>query len=292
VGLARAPAGTDAAAYRTPLRRRIANLLLLGAVWLAILVALIPLVQMAALVVRHALPAMRWQVLTTITQGIAGGLANALVGSALLVGLGTALAVPVGLLGGILVAELRGGAVARVVRISADVLAGVPSVAIGYFGFVALVQGLGWGFSALAGALALAVIILPYVLRTTDYAVSAVPDDLREASLALGADQVTTARLVVLRAALPGIVTGALLGIGVAVGETAPLIYTASWSSFLPTTHLVHSPVGYLTYVVWTYIAQPFAAANALAYAAALLLLVAVLLLNVFGRWVVRGRTR
>jgi phosphate transport system permease protein len=277
---------------RSPVRRRLANALMVALAWTAVAVALLPLVQMSALVLRHALPALHWRILVTVTRGIAGGVANAIAGSALLVGLGALLAVPVGVLGGIFAGEVGRGPFVRVVRVAADVLAGVPSIAVGYFGFVALVQGLGWGFSALAGAIALAIIMLPYVFRTTDYAVSAVADDVREASLALGADRVTTARLVVVRAALPGIVTGVLLGTGVAIGETAPLLYTASWSSFMPTAHLVHSPVGYLTYVVWAYINQPFASANALAYAAALLLMVAVLGLGVLGRWAAGGRMR
>lgn len=278
-----------AAALRTPLRRHWGNALMLGLVWLAVAIALLPLVQVAELVVTHALPALRWRTLTTITQGIAGGLANGLAGSALLVALGVCLSVPVGILGGTFIAERRSGPLVAGVRLAADVLAGVPSVAVGYFGYAALVLWLHWGFSALAGGIALAIIILPYVVRTTDFAVSAVPEPLREASLALGADRVSTTRFVVLRAARPGIVTGALLGTGVALGETAPLIYTANWSSFMPTAHLVHAPVGYLTYMVWTYIAQPFASANALAYAAALVLMLAVLVLSVAGRLVLGG---
>lgn len=273
-------------------RRRFSNALMVVLVWLAVIVALFPLLDMAELVVRHALPALRWATLTTITQGVSGGLANAIAGSALLVVLAAAIAIPVGVLGGTYAAERRTGPFVRIVRLGADVLAGVPSIAVGYFGFVAIVKGLGWGFSALAGGMALALLMLPYVVRTTDFAVSAVSDEVRDASLALGMDHATTVRHVVLRAARPGILTGILLGTGVAVGETAPLIYTASWSSFMPTLKLVHSPVAYLTYVVWTYINQPFAAANALAYAAAFLLMMAVLLLNILARFALHERAR
>lgn len=276
----------------TPLRRRLGNAMMLGLVWLCVAVALIPLLDMTVLVARRALPALHWRLLTTVTQGISGGLANAIAGSLLLVALGAAMAIPIGVLGGTFAAERRTGGFVRVVRLGADVLAGVPSIAIGYFAFVALVQGLGWGFSALAGALALALLMVPYVLRTTDYAVSAVSDDMRDASLALGIDHVTTVRHVILKAARPGILTGVLLGLGVAVGETAPLIYTANWSSFMPTGRLTHAPVAYLTYVVWTYINQPNAAANALAYAAALLLMLAVLGLNVIARFALRDARR
>lgn len=276
---------------RTPAARRLRNAVAAILAWVAVCAALFPLLDMAALVARHALPALHWKVLTTVTSGISGGLANAIAGSALLVVLAGVLAIPVGVLGGTFVAERRTGAFVRIVRLAADVLAGLPSIAVGYFGYIALVQALGWGFSALAGALALGLLMLPYVVRTTDYAVSAVSDDLRDASLALGVDPTTTVRRIVLRAALPGIVTGVMLGVGVAVGETAPLLYTANWSSFMPTGRLTHSPVGYLTYVVWTYINQPFAAAHALAYAAAFLLMVAVLMLNVAARWALRQRS-
>lgn len=273
---------------RLPWRRRVANGVMLGLVWLACALALFPLLHLLYIVVRGALPALRLSTLTTVTRGVAGGLANAIVGSLLLVLLAAAVSVPVGVLGGAYAAERRVGALVRLVRLAGDVLAGVPSIAVGYCGYAALVQGLGWHFSALAGGLALALLMLPYVLRTTDFAVSAVPDELRDASLALGVDHTTTVRRVVLRAARPGIVTGILLGTALAIGETAPLIYTAGWSNFMPTGRLTHSPVGYLTYVVWTFIQQPFSAAHALAYMAALLLMVAVFLLNLAARAVAR----
>lgn len=289
-------AGTEATGRRPGLslgrlswRRRAANGVMVLLVWLAAALALFPLFHMTYTVARGALPALRLSTLTTLTQGVRGGLANAIVGSLLLVVLAAAASIPVGVLGGTYAAERRVGALVRLVRLAGDALAGVPSIAVGYCGYVALVQGLGWQFSALAGGLALALLMLPYVLRTTDFAVSAVPDELRDASLALGVDQATTVRRVVLRAARPGIITGILLGLGIAVGETAPLIYTAGWSNFMPTARLTHSPVGYLTYVVWTFIQQPASAAHALAYAAALLLMIAVVLLNLAARAVARG---
>lgn len=285
-----APAAADALRLgRLPLHRRLANGVMVTLIWAAVVLALFPLLHMTYMVTRGALPALRLSTLVTVTQGVAGGLANAIVGSVLLVILAAIVSIPVGVLGGTYAAERRSGRLVGLVRLAGDVLAGVPSIAVGYCGYVALVQGLGWQFSALAGGLALGLLMLPYVLRTTDFAVSAVPDELRDASLALGVDPTTTVRRVVLRAARPGIITGILLGTGIALGETAPLIYTAGWSNFMPAARLTHSPVGYLTYVVWTFIQQPFAAAHALAYAAALFLMVAVLLLNIAARAVARG---
>ncbi len=269
---------------RTPLGRKVRNSIAMGVAWLAVAIALFPLGDMAVLVVRRALPALHWKLFVTVTSGTSGGLANAIVGSAMLVGMAAVIAIPIGVLGGTFVAERRTGAFVRVVRLGADVLAGVPSIAVGYFGYVAMVEALGWGFSALAGGICLSLLMLPYVVRTTDFAVSGVSEELRATSLALGVDHATTVRRVVLRAALPGILTGIMLGGGIAVGETAPLIYTAEWSNFLPSGQLTHSPVGYLTYVVWTFINQPFTTAHELAYAAAFLLMVAVLILNIVAR--------
>jgi phosphate transport system permease protein len=268
------------------LRSRLAALL----AWACVALALLPLGHMLVLVASQGLAALSWRVLTTTSSGTGGGLANAILGTLWLVLLGSAVAVPLGVLGGIYCGETRDGRWVRLVRTSALVLAGVPSIIVGYALFVTLVSGLGWGYSALAGGLALAIIMLPYVLRATDLAVAQVPDELRDASLALGASHPRTVSRVVFRAALPGIGTGVLLALGIAVGETAPLIYTAGWSQYLPTLRLTHAPVGYLTYAVWTFINEPFREANALAYAAALLLMLLVLGLNVAARLTVGRR--
>jgi phosphate transport system permease protein len=271
-------------------RRYLGGRLAIAGTWGCVAVALLPLLHMFVIVVSNGARALSWRVLTTVTSGTAGGLANAIAGTFLLVGLGAAIVVPLGVLGGTYAGEVRGGGAVALARLAADVLAGVPSIVIGYFGFITMVTWLGWGFSVLAGAVALAMIMLPYVFRATDLAVQQVPDELREASLALGATQVATVRGIVLRAAVPGIATGTLLALGIAVGETAPLIYTAGWSNYMPSLALTHAPAGYLTYVVWTFINEPFASANALAYAAALLLLLLVLALNVTARLAIARR--
>jgi phosphate transport system permease protein len=264
--------------------RRLGTQVAVGGAWACLALALLPLVDMFVLVVQRGAQSLSWTVLTTVTSGVAGGLANAIAGTFLLVGLAVVFVVPLGILGGVYVAERRGGSWVSAARLSANVLAGVPSIVVGYFGFVVMVNWLGWGFSVLAGSIALTIIMLPYVFRAADLAVQQVPDDLREASLALGATQAATVRRVVLRVARRGLLTGVLLAVGIAVGETAPLIYTAGWSNYMPTLGLVHTPAGYLTYVVWSFINEPFASAHALAYAAALLLMLLVLALNVTAR--------
>ncbi len=238
----------------------------------------------------HGVAALRPQLFTTVTTGIAGGLENAIAGTLLLVSIGIVLAAIVGIGTALWVVEYAPVWAARAVRYMIDVLAGVPSIVVGYFLYVALVEGLGWGFSLIAGAFSLAIFVLPYVERAADIALTSVPTHLREGSVALGARQAVTIFSIDLPYAMPGILTGLLVAVGIGLGETAPLIYTAGWSNYMPTLAPTHSPVGYLTYVVWTYISQPFAASHALAYAAATLLMLFVFATNLFARSFVEYR--
>ncbi|HUY40226.1 MAG TPA: phosphate ABC transporter permease PstA [Candidatus Dormibacteraeota bacterium] len=248
------------------------------------------LLSIFAFVIVRGAPALRPALFTTVTSGVAGGLANAIAGTLLLVSIGLVIAGVVGVGTALWVVEYAPQWAARAVRYMIDVLAGVPSIVVGYFLYVALVEGLGWGFSLVAGALSLAIFVLPYVERSADIALTNVPRELREASVAMGARQGVTMLSIDLPYAMPGILTGLLVAIGIGLGETAPLIYTAGWSNYLPTLAPTHSPVGYLTYVVWTYISQPFAASHALAYAAATLLMVFVFATNLIARSFVEYR--
>ena len=236
--------------------------------------------------------ALKFSVLTTITQGNGGGLLNAIEGTLVLSGGALLLAVPFGVAAGIYSAEYRFSRWAVAIRFLADVLVGVPSIVVGYFGYVGMVEWLGWSFSVAAGAIALAIISLPYICRTTELALRQVSNDLRDAAYSLGADDRRVILGVCLPAALPGILTGILLALAVSVGETAPLLYTAGWSNYLWDGHLTHSPIGYLTYAIWTFINEPFASANALAYAAALLVTGFVLIINILARVVLDRRAR
>jgi phosphate transport system permease protein len=240
----------------------------------------------------RGLGAMKLSLLTTVTQGSGGGLLNAIEGTLVLSGAALLLAVPFGVAAGIYSAEYRFTRWATTIRFLADVLVGVPSIVIGYFGYVGMVEWLGWNFSLAAGAIALAIISLPYICRTTELALRQVSNDLRDAAYSLGANDRRVILGVCLPAALPGILTGILLALAVSVGETAPLLYTAGWSNYMWDGHLTHSPVGYLTYAIWTFINEPFASANALAYAAALLVTGFVLVINIIARFVLDRRAR
>ncbi|MDQ2909342.1 MAG: phosphate ABC transporter permease PstA [Candidatus Eremiobacteraeota bacterium] len=250
----------------------------------AFAVAIAVLALVFGFVVVQGIPALRPLLFTTVTNGVSGGLANAISGTCLLVTGGVLLTVVIGIGTGIWLAEYGRGWLGDGLRFLSDVLAGVPSIVIGYFGYALLVQRLGWNFSLAAGSIALALIMLPYVVRGTDQSLAAVPRELREGSDALGADPTQTLFGIAMPYAFPSILTSLLLATGIAIGETAPLIYTAGWSNYMPSLALTHSPVGYLTYVVWTFISQPFAQSHALAYAAAVILMLMIFTTNVVAR--------
>ncbi len=259
---------------------------------LCLLVLSVLMVWILMVVFLRGAGALKWTTFTTITQGNGGGLKNAIEGT-LVLSLGALLlAVPFGVASGIYSAEYPNSPWAKTIRFLADVLVGVPSIVVGYFGYIAMVQWLGWNFSVTGGSIALAIICLPYICRTTELALRQVPNDLRDAAYSLGANERRVVLGVCLPAAMPAILTGVLLALAVSVGETAPLLYTAGWSNFMWDGHLTKSPIGYLTYAIWTFINEPFASANRLAYAAAFLVTGFVLIINVLARFVLERRAR
>ncbi|WP_254065429.1 MULTISPECIES: phosphate ABC transporter permease PstA [unclassified Acidisoma] len=255
---------------------------------IAFLLVAVPLADIIVLVVVRGFSAFTPQLFTQITQGVSGGLLNAITGT-LLLSLGALIiGVPVGVGGGIYLAEFGNGRFGSLVRFLADVLTGVPSIVLGYFSYVTMVIWLGWQFSALAAAITLAIIILPYMAKLTELVMRQIPVPMREAAYALGATESMVVIRVLLPVARPGIVTSILLALAISVGETAPLIYTAGWSNYVWNGRFTHEPVGYLTYVIWSFINQPFASAHALAFAAALLVMLTVLVINLGARAVLR----
>ncbi|HVC19219.1 MAG TPA: phosphate ABC transporter permease PstA [Vicinamibacterales bacterium] len=266
------------------LRRRLFDYLGWGLSALAFLLLGGAMLWILLVVFRRGVGALTPTLITQVTQGTGGGLLNAIQGTLVLATGGLLLAVPPGLAAGIYLAEFDHGPWAPTIRFLSDVLVGVPSIVIGYFSYVTMVVGLGWKFSVAAGSVALAIISLPYICRTSEMAIRQVPRAMREAAYALGASDGTVARTVYLPMALPGILTGVLLALAISVGETAPLLYTAGWSNYLWTGHLTNEPIGYLTYAIWAFITEPFASAHALAYAAAFLVTLFVLVLSILSR--------
>ncbi len=273
-----------------PRGRRIGNLLFGVVCALAFVLVVVPLVDILWTVLSRGAQALNWTVFTQVTNGISGGLLNAIEGTLVLSGGALLFAAPVGVLAGIYLAEYGAGRWGRSVRFLADVLTGVPSIVLGYFSYVTLVEEMGWQFSALAGAITLAMLIVPYIARFTELAMRQNPSSLREAAYALGCKESQVVFKVLLPAARSGVITGVLLALAISVGETAPLIYTAGWSNYMWNGQLTHEPIGYLTYVIWSFINQPFASAHALAYAAAFIVIGMVLLINIAARLLLRQR--
>lgn len=257
----------------------------------AFLLVAVPLLNILYTILRKGMSALSLNLFTHVTNGISGGLLNAITGTLTLVTGALLIAAPVGIIAGVYLSEFGRGPLGRTIRFFDDVLTGVPSIVLGYFSYVTMVIGLGWQFSVLAGSITLAIMVVPYIARLTEIALMQVPNPLREAGYALGLREFTVITRIALPLALPGILTGVLLALAIALGETAPLIYTAGWSNFLWNGRLIHEPIGYLTYVIWNFINQPFRSAHALAFAAALLVIVLVLLTNV-GMAILLKRTR
>jgi phosphate transport system permease protein len=257
---------------------RLATVLCAG----ALCISLVPLVALVGYVISRGLPALSagFLVHTPTPEGIPGnGIGNAIVGTLIIVALAMAMAVPVGLATALFVVE-RPGKLSATLRFGADVLTGAPSIAIGVFAYVTFV--LAFGFSGLAGSFALAVLMLPIMLRANEEAMSTVPGELWEAGLALGSPRARVVRSVVLRSALPGIVTGNLLAMARAIGETAPLIFTIFGSQFYvfrPT-----APMAAMPFTIYDNATQAYPDAQRTAWGTALVLMVLVVVLSIAAR--------
>jgi phosphate transport system permease protein len=259
-----------------------------GCVILLSALSLVPLFLILTYIVRNGAAAINWRFLTHLPKpvgDVGGGISNALVGTGILILLACVIAIPLGVGTGIFLSEYRKARLSYAVRLSADVLQGVPSIVIGIIAYTWLVLRVG-GFSALSGGVALGIMMLPVVIKATEETLKLVPDTLREASLALGVPYHRTVLKVILPAGIGGIMTGILIGVARIAGETAPLLFTAFGSPYM--SYDILKPISSLPLVIFNYAASPYPEWHSLAWGASFVLVVLVLGLNVFAKVVTR----
>jgi phosphate transport system permease protein len=268
--------------------RAVWNRVVLAACYGAAALVILPLGLILWHLIAKGLPGLGWTFFTHMPKPVGepgGGMANAVVGTLILVGLGALAAVPIGVGAGVYLAEFGRGRFSAVVRYTADLLSGVPSIVVGVavYGLVVLPMG---GFSALAGGAALAILMLPTIIRSTEEVVRLVPHSYREAALALGAPRWKVTQQVVIPAARAGIVTASMLAVARVAGETAPLLFTALGNRFWSTS--LTKPIASLPVFIFDYARAPYDDWNRQAWTAALVLVLVVTVISALLRVAVR----
>jgi phosphate transport system permease protein len=265
-------------------RRLLTHRLVIGLSFVATGIGLLGLFLVLWTLLVNGLSAMTPSLFTEMTPppGSSGGLLNAIVGSLIMTGIATLVGTPTGILAGTFLAEYaRGRWFGEVVRFVNDILLSAPSIIIGLFIYEAMVIQMGH-FSAWAGAMALSIIMIPVIVRTTEDMLRLVPSALREAAAALGAPKWKVIVLVTYRAAVQGVLTGVLLGVARIAGETAPLLFTALNNQFWSTD--LNAPMANLPVVIFQFAMSPYTDWQTLAWGGALLITVAILVLNITAR--------
>jgi phosphate transport system permease protein len=271
-------------------RRQVTSSLMAASAGAATLAVITPLLLIFGFLLYQGATALNLDFFTHLPKPVGepgGGMANAIVGSLILLAIATGLGLPVGILGGIYLAESEDRRLPWVLRFLADVLNGVPSIVIGIFAYTVVVLPMR-RFSALAGGFALAVIMIPIVLRTTEEMVRLVPDSLREGGLALGLQRWKVALRIVLPTARAGIVTGTMVAIARIAGETAPLLFTAFGNRFWH--HRLDEPIAALPLQIFAYAIAPYDDWHRQAWAGALVLISLVFVVSLAARIATRGR--
>ncbi len=254
------------------------------------LLVIVPLFLILFYTVQQGISSINWDFFTRMPKPVGesgGGMANALVGSGILVLIGSVFGIPVGVMSGIYLSEHKKGALSKSVRFLVEVLNGTPSIVIGIVAYITFVVPMK-SFSALSGGVALGILMIPLITRTTEEMLLLVPSTVREASFGLGISKWKTTLFIVLPAALKGLLTGIILSIARAAGETAPLLFTALGNRFWSTN--IDEPIASITVFIYDYAKAPFDDWNRQAWAASLVLIVFVTTLNIIFKVVSRKR--
>ncbi|MBW4645246.1 MAG: phosphate ABC transporter permease PstA [Goleter apudmare HA4340-LM2] len=282
-------------AYSPMSRRTLFNTVMTSVAFICGALALLPLLAVLSYVIIKGFSSLNLSVFIELPPAPlrpGGGFGNAILGTLLMVGIAALISIPFGVLAAIYLTEFSPSNVAKSIRFATNVLSGVPSIIAGVFAYGIVVLGLTrlnlGSYSALGGGFALAILMLPIIVRTADEALQLVSQDLRQASTGLGATNFQTVTQVVLPAALPAIATGSTLAIARAAGETAPLLFTSLFSPFWPDSLL--KPTASLAVLVYNFAITPFENLQSLAWAASLVLVVMVLITSIIARWTTRQK--
>ena len=250
--------------------------------------SMVPLFLILFYIVRNGLSSLSWEFLTELPRPVGeegGGVANAIVGSFLLIIIASLPAIPIGIAAGVYLSEHRAGRLSYLLRLAVEVLQGTPSIVIGIIAYLWLVISMG-GFSALSGGIALCIMMLPVIVRATEETLKLIPDSLKEASLALGVPYYRTILKVILPAGFSGIVTGILISVARIAGETAPLLFTAFGNPFMNLN--IIKPVNALPLMIYNYATSPYPEWHSIAWGASCVLVGLVLMLNLVTRIIAR----
>jgi len=271
------------------IRRRILwNKLFEVIIFLLTFCSILPIFFILSFITRKGLSVVNWSFFTQLPKPVGelgGGISNAIIGTLILVGVSTALSVPLGILAGIFLTEYKKGRFVYFIRLCIETLQGIPSIVIGIIAYIWVVVPMG-SFSALSGGVALGLMMLPIIVTSTNETLKLIPDGLREASLALGVSYPRTILKVILPAGTSGILTGILLSIARVAGETAPLLFTAFGSPFMNLNAL--KPMNSLPLMIFNYATGPYPEWHTLAWGASFVLIVMVLGLNLLTKVVTR----
>ncbi|MDV2994615.1 MAG: Phosphate transport system permease protein PstA [Chroococcidiopsis sp. SAG 2025] len=275
--------------YSTP--RTAIGLALTVLAFLLLGVALLPLFLVIGFVIVKGANRLNLELFTgsipvALQEG--GGIAPAILGTLIVVGIATAISIPFGVLAAVYLSEFSSGRIARWIRFATNVLSGVPSIIVGIFAYGVIVLTTNT-YSAVAGGFALAILMLPIVVRTADESLQLVPQEVRWASVGVGASNFQTVLTIVLPAAMGAIATGVTLAIARAAGETAPLIFTALFSQYWPRG--IWEPVPTLSVLIYNFAAVPYQNQQEIAWAASLILVLLILLASILARWVASKST-